>query len=300
MRSRVILRVTAWLVFAFALYVVAHVALAAVASRANRSPPTTQTPDLWGLDYEELIVTGPLSNSIPVWLIPGEPDHGIVVVVSCNSSNRAGDFSRWTAGFLQKAGFSCALFDTRGQGDSEGLKTYGVGEALDISAVTDELAALHPQKRIGAIGFSLGAASILRALGVNTELACAVSFASYSKLDGALIRQELSYQTGGRWHGTGLLTGFLATAFRVWARPGQRVPEPVDALRTSRVPVLIIHFTGDPEIPFTHAKQLYTASDHRHVELHSYQQNRHLPWDRSDQFAFDFERRVVRFFLENL
>lgn len=78
-----------------------------------------------------------------------------------------------TAGKLLRAGCHVVRLDLRGCGEGEALTPtlHHGGRSDDLAAVLDQLRRDHGLERLGALGFSLGGALVLRLLGERGELA---------------------------------------------------------------------------------------------------------------------------------
>jgi alpha-beta hydrolase superfamily lysophospholipase len=198
----------------------------------------------------------------------------MVVLLAENGGRRSSPRMLWLADVVTNARMDVLLVDLRGHGDSAGLNTYGLGETRDLLAVLEELSREDPGRRLGAVGFSLGAACILRTLSMTDVLRFAVVFAPYSRLDADLVRHEIAYQTQGRGPARLLSPGLLLAAMRL-AAGFPALPEP-DELSTGR-PVLLFHCTGDPEIPFRHALAIAERSRAPRLEIRALERAQHIP-----------------------
>ena len=134
----------------------------------------------------------------------------VVDAVAHNGGDKSHPLMRWSAGFLLDHGYNVVLTDPRGQGTSGGLKTYGAGEAIDAANLVARVLTDHPNLPVGGLGYSLGAAALIRAMGLVESLEAVAAFAPYSRMGRDLVRQEITYQTGGSWTGTGMMPGLLA------------------------------------------------------------------------------------------
>jgi hypothetical protein len=259
----------------------------------------TSSPEDWGYTYENIEIrkTGARAN---IWYLHHPNASAQIILLAHNGGNRSVPLLRWTAELLYSGGFSVALADPRGQGDTGGIKTYGFGEAVDVVAVIDELEVRYPELPIGGFGYSLGAATIIRVMGMDERLLAAAAFAPYSRFDSALLRQELIFQTNGTWDGDGLLLPLISAAFRMWAFSSRKIPEPIDAaVSLVNRKLLLMHFAGDPELPSAYSKEIIAAAGDN-VQLELYDGNVHLPWRRTNAFEAYFETRVLEFFADAL
>jgi pimeloyl-ACP methyl ester carboxylesterase len=303
-----------------ALYAGLHLVLVPVLSFMTRTPHArTATPRQWGVPYQTHRVDGTAGAAIPAWYIPGKSNKPIILVLTGSGGNKFGTIARATAISLNKRGYNVFLFDTRGQGLSGGIKTYGVGETADVIHVLDYLALTFPGKRIGGVGFSLGAATLLRTAGLDQRLGAVVSYASYGEIDGGLVRTELRYQLRHLLRGrvpkkyqraaattadaaSWTVCPFLARAsLKAWSLTFHSVPTPLEAVALiADRPLLFIHNSGDPEVPASHLAELYRAAATPKKFQRKFSAPSHEPPFWSESFRGQFSSLIGQFFDANL
>ncbi len=161
---------------------------------------------------------------------------------------------------LRASGFDVLLLDLHGWGDSDrGPVTFGDRETGDILGAVRFLKQGWggSSRRIGVIGFSMGAAAAIRAAAQNSEIDALVADASYARLDAQVGRFFQRFAgpfwpvvyVPARWFGE-RLTGTTIGAI-----------SPLQAIaRITPRPVLIIHGTRDGVIDMDDARQLYQAA----------------------------------------
>jgi len=94
------------------------------------------------------------------WILPGKPKRGAVLLLHGVRGDRREMVDR--AKFLSKLGYGILLVDLPAHGESSGDRiTYGALEAEGVKAALSFLAHSQPSERIGVIGISLGAASLV-------------------------------------------------------------------------------------------------------------------------------------------
>jgi fermentation-respiration switch protein FrsA (DUF1100 family) len=262
-------------------YVLAHLAaVPALSLLTRRTVPKAVNPGRWGVDYSELPIPCSPWGAMPGWLIPGGKDGPVVMVLAGSGGNRAGSVSRTLALGLHRRGYDVLLFDTRGQGDSAGIKTFGIGEARDIVCALDAIALARPHAQVGAVGFSLGAASALRAAGVDSRLEAVAAYASYAETDSELIRSEVAgYGAKGGSIASALVWPPLARlSLQVWSGTLSRIPQPIEAVRhfDGRA-LLLLHNAGDPLIPRSHERKLEEAARASLLRAHVFPVGGHPP-----------------------
>jgi pimeloyl-ACP methyl ester carboxylesterase len=159
------------------------------------------------------------------------------------------------AAALANAGYDVLLFDLRGHGQSEGDRSsLGWNERRDLKGALD-WAQARGYRRIGAYGFSMGAATALLTAAEDERIAAIVSDSSYTELPEVLAvevpkRSGLpSFYTPGVLLSVRLLYGVDLYEIR-----------PRDAMaRLHDRPVLILHGAEDRGVPAAHAEALWVA-----------------------------------------
>jgi fermentation-respiration switch protein FrsA (DUF1100 family) len=140
-----------------------------------RFPVCCVSPADLGLAYEA--VTFPTHDGLTLsgWYIPSR-NGAAIIAAHTHNGNRTGMI--YHAGFLAQHGYGVLLFDLRGHGDSQGdLWLHGWQGHLDVLGA---LAYLRQRPdvdatRIGALGLSAGAVSVLHAAAVDDQIRAVVS-----------------------------------------------------------------------------------------------------------------------------
>jgi alpha-beta hydrolase superfamily lysophospholipase len=167
---------------------------------------------------------------------------------------------RGWADMLSENGYRAVLIDLRGHGRSTGdVLTYGVRESLDLTQV---LGALESRGLVvgpvGAMGNSYGAAVAIQWAGRDSRVATAVSVSCFASLRSVVARYAP-------------LPRPLPLPFvnRVVDLAGARAgfdpdaASPVEAVRRTRAPILLIHGRNDARIDPSHAERIHVAgADH--------------------------------------
>ncbi|CAM3654934.1 prolyl oligopeptidase family serine peptidase [Corallococcus sp. ZKHCc1 1396] len=175
------------------------------------------------------------------WYLP--PKNGaLVILVHGLSGNRTQLLPE--ARFLAQAGYGLVLFDLAAHGESAGtVSTYGDREAGQVMAAVD-FAARQPEVdtlRIGALGFSLGGYSVLKAAAGDPRLKAVVVEAA-AVAPAQALQDEL-----GHWGPLGLWP-----ALTVMKRAGvdvNAVQPARDMAALGDRPVLLVAGTDDPWVP---------------------------------------------------
>jgi pimeloyl-ACP methyl ester carboxylesterase len=316
-RFRAIIKIVTWVV---GIYVLLHVALAPIFSLATRTEhKKSNTPQNWGLPYQSHEVKSTLGFKIPAWYIPGAANKPIILVLTGSGGNKYGTIARFVTLSLHQKGYNVFLFDTRGQGQSSGIKTFGIGEAVDVIRVLDHLSLIFPKKKIGAVGFSLGAASILRAAGMDNRLRAVAAYASYSEIDSDLIRDEFSVQLKTllrekvprkqhKYAQIGVKTTrmlicpvLVKWSLELWSFTFSSIPSPREAVAVfNDRAVLLMQNDGDPEISSKNLDALYEAAQTKKKNKIRFPYTTHEPPFWNENFRNRFKTIVQQFFNKNL
>ena len=121
-----------------------------------------ETPASVGLAYETVTFSSAASDQLKLkgWWIPHKKSDRVLILVHVKNGNRA--FGLQVARPLWEQGYNLLLFDMRGHGEPEGDHyTYGRYEQFDVVGAANfvQSKGFGPRK-IGAIGWSMGAATV--------------------------------------------------------------------------------------------------------------------------------------------
>jgi len=206
-------------------------------------------PQQFGLQYEDVFISTADGLRLHGWWLPAKgPALGCVLHLHGNAAN-VGNHLPLVA-WLPGAGFNVLMLDYRGFGRSEGRPT------LD-GVVEDAAAALRylrtrpgvDGERLIVLGHSLGGATALRLLARDSGgVRLAVIEAAFASYRG--IARDAALRSV-------VLAPFLPVALP--ALPSSE-HDPITALASVRVPLLIVHGTADEVIPYSHGEQLAAAA----------------------------------------
>jgi pimeloyl-ACP methyl ester carboxylesterase len=191
---------------------------------------------------------------------------------------------------LHLRGFDVLLFDLRGHGRSDPARlSMGRGERADLRAVLRWAEAQgFPADRVGWLGWSLGASTVLLEGLDNPGIAAAVLDSPFGDLP-ELLNTQLSAHSGLPPQ---FNPGILLAAHVVYGvRTDDIVPARV-ASRWGNRPLLVIHGEADSIVPVSHGRaiaravgpscELLTLPGVEHVE--AYRDHRMRYVDRVDRF----------------
>lgn len=272
----------------FVLFVGAVFWVGDILTRPSQVETGLPPPELGGHNLTFQSGTGTILSG---WFFPGISGRGAVLLVHAIRSNKRDMLPR--ARFLIQEGFSVLLIDLQAHGESSGKRiTFGYREAKDIETATEKLKDLAPGEKIGAIGVSLGAVSLL--LSGNTSSFSAIVLESlYSTIDKA-TSNRLQNHLGPPGS---LLTPVLLFQLKWQLGVPPDKLRPIDLVSQLQIPVLIVHGTKDRHTTILEAEQLFASTPEpkqfykvrgaAHVDLHKHAGD-------------EYEQRIVSFFAHYL
>lgn len=224
--------------------------------------PQEDNPIAYGLQFRDIEFLSRGSNvTLSGWYIPGEREGPTVILVhgigAVRSANRLVDL----ASRLVDRGFNILMFDLRCHGTSGGeFISAGYFERQDLLGAFDFLLRRGiPPERIGIVGFSMGAATTVLAAAEEPAICALVVDSSYAKAS-ALIAQETARKTDiPEWISPMFIPGVKVMA-RVLYDIDIGALEPEEAAKLLSYSILIIHGTGDTQIPFEHSVKIHKAA----------------------------------------
>ena len=242
--------------------------------------------------------------TIKGWYVPAqgvdEAAAPAVILVHGLNDCKHTPFILMPAGMLNKAGFNVLMIDLRNHGDSQvtdGRYAAGTIEYRDVLGAWDWLVnekKVAPEK-IGLFGTSLGAATVLIAMGEEPKVAAVWEDSSYADINVA-INAELKrdgYPT--MLAGAGILMGKVISNRDITAK------SPLAAIATlNHRPLFITHGSADSRLSVQYAYDLTAAAQAQGETI--------KPWivDGSEHVRamFDhtteYEQRLVEFFTTSL
>jgi uncharacterized protein len=133
---------------------------------------------------------------VSAWYVPADSATSAVVLVHGYNSCKREDRMLLAAGMLHRAGFAVLLIDLRNFGDStvvDGRYAGGTREYRDVLGAWDWLVHAHSfsPDRVGLLGMSLGAATVMIAMGEEPQVPATWEDSGYADIDVA-IQAELS------------------------------------------------------------------------------------------------------------
>jgi pimeloyl-ACP methyl ester carboxylesterase len=187
------------------------------------------------------------------------PHHGRQRLIVCvHGMGSSWDEMAGVGRDLHRLGYAVLLFDLRGHGESSPSRlTMGRRERADLRAV---LAWAKKERfspdRIGWIGFSMGAATVLMEGARNPQIRAAVLDSPYGNLPELLDAQLTQHSHLPKAFNPGIL---LAARWVFGVRTDDLVPIRLASAWRDR-PLLVIHGEDDSIVPVRHAKLLARAA----------------------------------------
>jgi uncharacterized protein len=200
------------------------------------------------------------------WYSVPEQQNGQAVILLHGIGDNRGGVAGYGETFLRE-GYRILLPDSRAHGESGGnVATYGLLESDDIHRWVSWLYQ-EGANCVDGFGESMGAALILESLHSEPRFCAVVADSAFSNFRSVAYDREGYFVGAGRWgmerivgRTIGLLPAQLALLYARW-RYGVdlRRANPVDAVRSSAVPLLLIHGDEDINILPWHSRALAEA-----------------------------------------
>lgn len=234
------------------------------------------------------------------WYLEGEADAPVVIVLDGLGGCKHAQSALLPAGMLWHNGFNVLIIDLRDTGDSDaedGFSSVGNEEYLDVLGAWDWLTQEKgfAEERVGVMGNSLGAATVLIAFQHEPRVAAIAVNSPFANLS-QILREEL---------GRAGFPGFIAPATVIVARltNGEDLLEfsPLDAIRTAGDrPVFVVHSEDDPRIRVHHSQQLEAAAQEAGVDATCWYIDEAGHVQGPGFYPEEFEARITGFFGANL
>lgn len=218
-------------------------------------------------------------------------DSDSTVVICHGAGANKGNFLPFVLLF-ENTGYNALIFDFRGHGDSDGhTTTYGLREALDVTAAVDWLREERPNRarHIFGLGSSMGAAALIGAASTGAAFDAVVLDSCFSS-----VQDMADYHLGrlgpvGRAWGR-LLLGSASLQSDVMIDSLDFVSQ-IESLRTT--PLYFIHSTEDVVIPLEQSDRVFEAA----TALRKHRWHSVGPHSNIVNAEFDeYQRRVIAFF----
>ncbi|NWJ44584.1 MAG: alpha/beta hydrolase [Chloroflexi bacterium] len=254
------------------------------------------TPTTFGMPYEEITFKTSDSAQLTIrgWWIPRQNSQKTLIMVHSKDGTRT--FLLPVSQRLWQQGFNILLFDTRGQGLSDGERyTFGWKEKYDVVGAVEFLKSKgFSPNHIGVVGWSMGAATALMAMAETPDIKAGLIESSYGSLDRVI--NEKYYPDSG-------MPILLYPGIKLMAKlmydldVDQSNPE-VAITKLGERKVFLIHAEKDQEIPVSEFQILLKSGGANVAESWLVPGSKHV---RSFQdYPDEYARRAVAFFNREL
>jgi pimeloyl-ACP methyl ester carboxylesterase len=245
-----------------AFVLVAFVVIAPALFRRPERLALKETPQAYGLRFDD-VTFAPSDRPITLkgwWMPAAEPRAAVILVHGGGEDNRALPYAKGLAlaHDLVGQGFSVLTFDLRNYGESDGTPegvTYGDLEAYDVQGAVAEIARRAPGLAVGAIGCSMGGATVIQAAVHEPHLGAIVADSAFA--DARRVAAPFVEASTG-WPPL-LVVPVVWSAEHLWGLPLARGQTSEAARRLVSRPALVIHNTADPIAPLADAREIATA-----------------------------------------
>lgn len=235
--------------------------------------PVFETPDKYGLDYEDVSFTTQDGVQLSAWLIKGGTDkviiqsHFGVQCSRCGFTQEGKGLMKnvlWTSDihFLKHAkyfvekGYSVLMYDMRNHGNSEQQDwvSWGVKERKDVLAAVDYIATHQDFSHadIGLLSICMGQGASIFAFGLEQEMK------KYKNLKAMISVQPLTYDFFVKAMG---LPSFLINAGNKYNKEQRNTDLTGDSflpfVKDVSIPTLVIQNQNDPMTNLEMVKQYY-------------------------------------------
>jgi fermentation-respiration switch protein FrsA (DUF1100 family) len=253
-----------------------------------------ETPADYNLSYEDVTLTTGDGLKLAAWYVPSQNGAAVLALHGYHSTR---DEMLNEAKLLADHGYGVLILEARAHGYSEGdLITFGLKETLDARAGLDYVLA-RPEvdpERIGALGNSQGAVTLLLAAAQYPEIKAYVGNSPYASLQDEIATGVKAF--------TGLDPFPFAPLIQFFAEreagfTAEAVAPVNHIAEISPRPVFLMQGGSDATIPTDSGQRLYDAADEP-KELWFDPELGHVQFDTKR--PEEYERRVIEFFDEYL
>src|SRR6184192_365784 len=242
----------------------------------RRPPDTARIARLYaqsGAELQAVSIHAADGAELRAWYSVSARDNGKAIILLHGIGDNRGGVAGYGQMFLQQ-GYRVLLPDSRAHGESGGrLATYGLRESNDVhrwvSWLYDRGASC-----VDGFGESMGAALVLESMSAEPRFCAVVADSPFSTFRSVAYYREGFFLGVGRLglepvvgRTLGLLPTEIALGYARWRyRIDLRRANPLDTVRSSSIPVLLIHGEDDINILPRHSRILVRA-DPAHAQL---------------------------------
>ncbi len=171
-------------------------------------------------------------------------------------------------------GYNTLLFDFRGHGDYAGKNgvTIGYNEQQDLLGAINFIKSKGIGDKIGLIGFSMGAATSLSVLDKTNDISFAIADSPFSDLK--------DYLNSNMKVWTGLpdfpFVPMIILNFKLIYGVDYSTVSPLNSVRKSNIPILLIHGKKDTTIPYTESVTMGKSLNNKKSKLVLFDDSTHV------------------------
>jgi pimeloyl-ACP methyl ester carboxylesterase len=227
----------------------------------------------YGADLQTVVIQASDGVELHAWYSVPERQNGQAVILLHGIGDNRGGVAGYGQEFLRE-GYRVLLPDSRAHGESGGTTaTYGLRESDDIHRWVSWLYG-NGASCVDGFGESMGAALVLESLRSESRFCAVVAESAFSTFRSVAYDREGFFVGAGRFgmerfvgRTVGLLPTEIGLLYARW-RYGIDLQQskPVDAVKSSMIPVLLIHGEEDINILPRHSRMLAQA-DPAHAQL---------------------------------
>ena len=222
--------------------------------------PLTSTPESMGLTFENIsFLSVQDSLQLKGWFIPSPVSSRVIILVHGKSYHRANpDIGMLeVAEALVRNGYNIVMFDLRGYGESSGKRfTLGYFEQRDLEgAVRYVQERGFNANRIGVIGWSMGAATVMITAGKTPEIKAIVIDSGYAD-----VVDILDVQVPKESGLPPIFTFGILNMVRLMYGINLYSIRPVESVfKMTDRHIFVIHGEADSLVPVEHAKRIFAV-----------------------------------------
>lgn len=250
--------------------------------------------DRFNAELKDVSITAPDGIKLKGWFLRPQKAVGDAVILLHGVGTNGQGMLGLSELFLSN-GYAVLLPDSRGQGSSEGIPTYGIKEKKDVRLWFAWLSTHAKPRCIFGMGESMGAAILLQSLR-DTPFCAVIAESAFANFrDIAYVRVGQFFSTGS-WLGRTVLRPAVEGAF-VYCRLKYGVAlsgvSPEKSVAGNRVPILLIHGMSDSNIPIRQSEKI-ARNDLQNITLWSVPRANHCgAWNAA---GAEYARRVLDWF----
>lgn len=254
--------------------------------------PVLETPDDYGLPYEDIVLTTHDEYKLAAWYLPSR-NHAAIILQHGYPDNRSAMLNH--AKLFSRHGYGLIMVDLRSQGESQGnTVSFGLNEVHDVEAAYQYLLSrpdVNPE-RIGSLGNSMGGAVVLLHAAQNSGIKAVVADSTYASLQD-VIASGIENLTSLPAFPFAPMIQWFAEREAGFAAAQVAPIESIDLI--SPRAVFLLHGSADELIPVENSQHLFDAAGTPR-ELWIEPEVGHGKETFINDHADEYESRVVGFF----